>query len=142
MGAYVLVDVDEPDVILIGTGSEVQLCADAAAELTASGVSARVVSMPCWELFEAQEQTYRDSVLIPGTATVSVEAGTSFGWSRWADAHVAIDGFGTSAPGSVAMTEFGMTTANVVATAPTDHHLTSLIRSDQTKLNQKEDGNQ
>ena len=117
MGAYVLVDVDEPDVILIGTGSEVQLCAEAAAELTASGVATRVVSMPCWELFEAQEQTYRDSVLIPGTATVSVEAGTSFGWSRWADAHVAIDGFGTSAPGSVAMTEFGMTTANVVATA-------------------------
>jgi transketolase len=117
-GAYVLADPDgEPDVVLIGTGSEVAVALDAAATLTAAGHSVRVVSMPCTELFAEQADGYRASVLPAGIPTVSVEAGVTFGWARWADTSIGIDRFGTSAPGEQAMTGLGITPAAVVAAA-------------------------
>ena len=116
-GAYVLVDEDTPDVVLIGTGSEVSVCVDAREVLHAQGVRARVVSMPSWDLFEAQDDEYRISVLPPEAPTLAVEAAASFGWSRWADDVVAIDRFGESAPGEVALANFGYTADNVAARA-------------------------
>ena len=117
-GAYVLADPDgEVDVVLIGTGSEVAVALDAAATLTAAGRSVRVVSMPCMELFAEQADGYRSSVLPDGVATVSVEAGVTFGWARWADRSIGIDRFGTSAPGDQAMAGLGITPAAVVAAA-------------------------
>ena len=110
-----------PDVILIGTGSEVQLCLGARDQLEAAGVRTRVVSMPSFELFEAQPQEYRDAVLPPAvTARVAVEAGATLGWERWVGAEgqvVGIDHFGASAPGNVVMREFGFTVENVVSAA-------------------------
>ena len=115
LGAYTLVSTDgEPDVVLIGTGSEVQLCVAAAERLAGEGIAARVVSMPCWELFEEQDDDYQDSILGIGIPSVSVEAGTTFGWAKWATASVGIDHFGASAPGPELMERFGMTVDNVV----------------------------
>lgn len=117
-GAYVLRATDgDPDVVLIGTGSEVQHCVAAAEALAAEGVAARVVSMPSWDLFAEQDDAYQVSVMGVDVPRVSVEAGTTFGWSLWADASVGIDHFGASAPGGVLMEQFGMTPANVVAHA-------------------------
>ncbi len=115
-GAYAIVDpTGEPaDVVLVGTGSEVHLCVEAARHLQSEGIAARVVSMPSWELFEAQEPDYRQSVLPPGTPTVSVEAGVSMGWDRYADIHVAVDRFGESAPGPEVMKYLGISTEAVV----------------------------
>ena len=114
-GAYVLVAGGEaPDVTLIGTGSEVSVCVAAGALLGAEGVRARVVSMPCWTNFEAQPRTYIDSVLAPGVPCVSVEAGVTFGWRRWAEVNVGIDRFGASAPGEVVMDKLGINPSNVV----------------------------
>ena len=103
--------------MLIGTGSEVQLCLGAAKELGEAGVAARVVSLPCWEWFEAQDERYRAGVLPPGVPALSVEAGSTFGWSRYADASVGLDTFGASAPGAVAMEKFGFTVEHVVERA-------------------------
>ncbi|HEY4375631.1 MAG TPA: transketolase [Acidimicrobiales bacterium] len=119
-GAYVLAthgphdggDV-RPDLVLIGTGSEVWVCVDAARALADDGLTVRVVSMPCWEDFEAQGDQVQADVLPPGVPTLAVEAGTSFGWNRWADASVSIDHFGASAPGGVVLEQFGYTAANV-----------------------------
>ena len=109
-GGYVLVDeTDGLDIVLIGTGSEVSLCVEARDLLAADGHSARVVSLPCWELFDAEDVAYRDSVLPPGVPKLAVEAGASFGWDRYADDVVAIDHYGASAPGGTAMKEFGFT---------------------------------
>ncbi len=116
-GAYVLIDAPEPLVILAGSGSEVQLCVDAAASLAEAGIASRVVSMPCWELFEEQSEDYRDSVLLEGVPVVGVEAGVSMGWERYADASVAIDRFGASAPGGEVMERLGMTAPAVEAAA-------------------------
>ncbi len=118
-GAYILSDSEgTPDLILIGTGSEVELCVKAAVELTNAGQKVRVVSMPCWKLFEEQDQEYKDSVLPPAvTKRVSVEAACSFGWQRYATTNVAIETFGASAPGGILMKEFGFTVENVVAKA-------------------------
>ena len=102
-----------------GTGSEVQLCLDAAASLAADGIASRVVSMPSWELFEAQGDEYRDEVLLEGVPVLGVEAGVSLGWDRYADLTVAIDSFGASAPGDVVMEQFGFTAANVEKAART-----------------------
>ena len=114
-GAYVLVDTDgDPDIVLIGTGSELHLCVDAAAALAADGVAARVVSMPCWDLFEAQDADYQTQVLGTEAPRLSVEAGSTFGWSRWADSWIGIDHFGASAPGGVLMEKFGFTVDAVV----------------------------
>jgi len=112
-GAYVLADApaDEPDVILIATGSEVHICLTARERLAAEGIAARVVSMPCWELFEAQDRDYQDAVLPPEvTARVSVEAASSFGWLRWtgpAGRSIALDQFGVCAQHEQVLHKFG-----------------------------------
>jgi transketolase len=118
-GAYTLVDErgDGLDLVLIGTGSEVQLCVAAAEELAGEGLFVRVVSMPSWELFAEQPDGYRDDILPPGVPALAVEAGCSHGWERYADDVIAIDHFGASAPGSVVLAEFGYTADNVVARA-------------------------
>lgn len=116
-GAYTLVDGPNPDVILVGTGSEVSVCVAASAALEEQGVAARVVSMPCWELFAAQDPSYRAGVLPPGVPKLSVEAGVTLGWERWVDLPVGIDRFGASAPGSVVLDKLGMNSANVAAQA-------------------------
>ena len=108
-GAYVLIDAPEPAVILAGTGSEMQLCVDAAASLAEDGIATRVVSMPSWELFDEQDDEYHDEVLLEGVPVVGVEAGVSLGWDRYADLAVTIDRFGASAPGDVAMEKLGFT---------------------------------
>jgi transketolase len=117
-GAYVLADPDDhPKLVLIGTGSEVWVCLDAAKELGAAGIPTRVVSMPCWELFEEQDEAYRDSVLPGDVPKLAVEAAASFGWARWADESVSIDRFGASAPGKIVLENLGFTTENVAARA-------------------------
>ncbi len=114
-GAYAVNDVASPDAIIIGTGSELGVAVDAAASLADAGSAVRVVSMPSWELFEAQGADYIQSVLPKGVPTVSVEAGVTTGWHRWADDVVGIDRFGASAPGDVVMEKLGITPAAVVA---------------------------
>jgi len=106
-----------PQIVLIGTGSEVQLCVGAATALGEAGVAARVVSLPCWEWFEEQSEDYRAEVLPPGVPALSVEAGATFGWSRYADASIGLDHFGASAPGPVVMEKFGFTVEHVVERA-------------------------
>jgi transketolase len=120
-GAYVLHDPSgaAPRVVLIGTGSEVSVCLDAAEQLAEEGTPARVVSFPSWELFELQGEAYRTSVFPPGVPRLAVEAATSFGWDRWAEASVSIDHFGASAPGERVLAEFGYTADNVAAAART-----------------------
>jgi transketolase len=119
-GAYVLVDpagLDDLDLVLIGTGSEVAVCVAAAGQLAEGGVTARVVSMPSWDLFEAQSDDYQNSVLPPSAPTLAVEAGASLGWDRWADDSVSIDRYGASAPGDVALANLGYTPENVAERA-------------------------
>ena len=122
-GAYVLADAPsgDPQVILIGTGSEVSLCLEAFERLADERISARVVSMPSWELFEAQDASYRESVLPPGvTARVAVEQASGFGWSRWVGETgelVCMTGFGASAPYAELQKHFGFTVENVVRAA-------------------------
>ena len=106
-----------PQVILLGTGSEVALCVRAAEQLDADGVAASVVSLPSWERFEAQPGAYRASVLPPGVPVLSVEAATTFGWARWADDSVGIDRFGASAPGAEALDKLGINVEHVTARA-------------------------
>jgi transketolase len=119
-GAYVVDDCEgTPDLILIGTGSEVSLCVDAAKELRAAGTKVRVVSMPCWELFDAQDAAYQESVLPKAvTKRLAVEAGISMGWCRYVGAEgdvIGVDRFGASAPGGLVMEKFGFTVENVVS---------------------------
>jgi len=121
-GAYVLSDCEgTPDVLLIGTGSEVSLAVEAQETLAQEGVKSRVVSMPCVEWFENQDQAYRDSVLPPEvTARVSVEAGATLGWWKYIGAHgrpIGIDHFGASADAKVLYQEFGITAEAVVSAA-------------------------
>lgn len=122
-GAYVLADAGDgaPQVILIGTGSEVSLCVGAQEKLKAEGIAARVVSMPSWELFERQSRTYRDAVLPPEVgARVAVEQATTFGWSRWVGeggAVVGMSGFGASAPFVELQKKFGFTVETIVEAA-------------------------
>ena len=109
-GAYVLREGGtDPDVVLVGTGAEVAVCVEAAEILEKSGVTARVVSMPSWDMFETQDDEYQDRVFGVLAPVLSVEAGASFGWARWADDHVAIDHFGASAPAKDLFKEFGFT---------------------------------
>jgi transketolase len=122
-GAYVLADAPhgQPQVILIGTGSEVALCLAARERLADEGVAARVVSMPCWELFERQDEAWRDAVLPPDViARVAVEQAVGFGWARWVGergALVCMHGFGASAPYQDLQQRFGFTVENVVRAA-------------------------
>jgi transketolase len=126
-GAYVLAEADDgdPELILIASGSEVWVALAARDQLQAGGIPTRVVSMPCWELFEDQDQAYRDQVLPPATkARLSVEAATRFGWERWVgDAGEAfgIDHYGASAPGAVVLEQFGFTPDNIAARARAVH---------------------
>ncbi len=112
-GAYVVAD--GRDAVIIATGSEVHVALGARDFLSEEGVSARVVSMPSWELFGEQPEGYRDEVLPPGLPRLAVEAGSSFGWERWVDATVALDRFGASAPAGRLYEEFGFTPATVAA---------------------------
>ena len=124
-GAYVVWESEEanglPDLILIATGSEVHLAVDAAQQLDGDGVHARVVSMPCWELFAEQPSDYRDEVLPPDVRTrLSVEAGIALGWKQWVGDEgdsISIEHFGASAPGPTVLEKFGYTVDNVVARA-------------------------
>jgi transketolase len=122
-GAYVLAEADggPPQVMLLATGSEVALCLEARERLQGEGVRTRVVSMPCWELFDRQEPAYRDSVLLPWlTARVSVEKASKLGWARWVGAtgaSIGMDSFGASAPLKQLQQKFGFTVENVVETA-------------------------
>ncbi|MBL0692494.1 transketolase [Comamonas sp. JC664] len=122
-GGYVLSEAEggKPEVILIGTGSEVSLCLDAQEKLKADGVAARVVSLPSWELFEEQTPEYRDSVLPPSVrARVAVEKGAAFGWERFVghDGNiVAMRSFGASAPIKALQQKFGFTADHVAAQA-------------------------
>jgi transketolase len=118
LGGYVLHDCEQdPEVVLIATGSEVAVALEAQSQLADGGVMARVVSMPSWELFDRQGGDYRDAVLPVGVPAVSVEAGVAAGWHRFADRSVSIDRFGASAPGPRVMAELGITAERVVAAA-------------------------
>ena len=122
-GAYVLADAapGQPEVILIGTGSELMLCVAAYEQLVAAGVKARLVSMPSWELFDSQDAAYRDSVLPPTvTARVAVEAGLRMGWDKYigpGGRFVGMSSFGASAPANTLYKHFGITAERIVAEA-------------------------
>ena len=121
-GAYVLKEASaDPQVILIGTGSEVEVALDAQTALEAEGIATRVVSMPCQEWFDAQDEAYRNEVLPPAvTARVSVEAGIAMGWSKYVGPKgksVSIEHYGASAKGTLLFKEFGITAEAVVAAA-------------------------
>ena len=118
-GAYVLKDFGEnPQLILIASGSEVSLIYKAAEKLFAEGIAARVVSFPCWALFEQQDEAYRESVLPKNiTARLAVEAGATLGWERYAKSVIGLDHYGASAPYKVIFEKFGFTVENVVAKA-------------------------
>jgi transketolase len=113
-GAGIVSDVDLPELVLVGTGSEVALCVEAAEQLSGEGVRVRVVSLPSWDVFAAQGSGYRHDVLPLGVPVLSVEAATTFGWERYADESVGIDRFGASAPGAVALDRLGINVTNVV----------------------------
>lgn len=119
-GAYILSREEgtRPDVIIIGTGSEVQIALDAKKQLASENIDARVVSMPSWELFEAQEETYQNSVLpAEVTCRVSIEAGTTLGWKQWVGDRgkaIGIDHFGASAPYKKIYEEFGISVTRII----------------------------
>jgi transketolase len=120
-GAYVLAGVDKPSVLLLATGSEVQLALKAQEQLSAEAVAAQVVSMPSWELFRKQDKAYRDSVIPPGVkARVAIEAGVAQGWNEWLGDNgifIGMSSFGASAPGKVCFENFGITVDNVIQAA-------------------------
>ena len=122
-GAYVLLDTNKvyPDIILIASGSEVELAVGAAQKLAEQGIGARVVSIPSWELFKEQPPEYQDSVLPPAVkARLAIEAAVPFGWEHWvgsAGSVIGIDRFGASAPYKVIFEQLGFTVDNVVLQA-------------------------
>ena len=117
-GGYVVADSEgDPQVTLVASGSEVQHCVAAAATLASEGIAARVVSLPCWEVFERQDEAYQASVFPEGLPAVSIEAGSTFGWARYADTTLGIDTFGASAPGGLVMEKMGITADAVVVAA-------------------------
>ncbi|MBW1833594.1 MAG: transketolase [Deltaproteobacteria bacterium] len=121
-GAYILSDSDgKPDIILIATGSEVDITLKAGKILEEKGISVRVVSMPSWELFENTSQEYKDKVLLPDVnVRIAVEAGISMGWERYTGSNgvvIGINEFGASAPGNIVMEKFGFTSENIVQKA-------------------------
>ncbi|MBU0993685.1 MAG: transketolase [Proteobacteria bacterium] len=118
-GAYVLVDsAEEPDLILIATGSEVHIAVEAQKMLAEKNIAARVVSMPSWELFDKTSKRYKDSVLLPSVKhRIAIEAGSPMGWEKYTGSHgkmMGINGFGVSAPGGRVLKEFGFTAENIV----------------------------
>lgn len=114
-GGYVLADAAQPRACLVATGSEVSLALEAQKRLAELGLAVRVVSLPCWEVFEAQPAEYRAQVLPPGLPTVSVEAGTTLGWARYAQRQVGLDRFGASAPFAEVYPRLGFTPERLVA---------------------------
>jgi transketolase len=116
-GGYVLRESEDAQVCIVATGSEVSIALDAAKLLESQGISARVVSLPCWSLFEEQDPFYQAEVLDGEVPTLSVEAASTFGWSKYADDHIGLDHFGASAPAPVLFEKFGLTPANIVERA-------------------------
>jgi transketolase len=117
-GAGVVTDCHgSPQVVLVGTGSEVEVCVDAAAALNERGVTTRAVSLPSWDRFAAQDRAFRDEILPPGVPVISVEAATTFGWERYADVAIGIDRFGASAPGELVLDKLGINVEHVVQRA-------------------------
>jgi transketolase len=117
-GAYVLKDFGTPEIILMASGSEVGLILEAAQKLASEGKGVRVVSFPSWELFEKQDEAYRESVLPKNIQKrLAVEAGASLGWERYAKSTIGIDHYGASAPAKIIFEKFGFTVDNVVAKA-------------------------
>ena len=121
-GAYVLRDCEgTPDVLLMASGSEVELIYKAFDELAAKGVKARVISMPCWEVFEAQDAEYKESIMPKAVrARLAVEAASDFGWYKYIGMDgdmICMDGFGASAPAGLLFKDFGFTVENVVEKA-------------------------
>ncbi len=118
-GAYTLKGAANgaPAVVLIASGSEVALALDAQTALAKQGIASRVVSMPSWELYEAQSKDYKISVFPPGIARLAIESGISLAWPRYADATIGIDNFGTSAPAEIIFENYGFTVENVVKQA-------------------------
>lgn len=114
VGAATIVTVPSPAAVIVATGSEVGLAVDAATALKAEGIHVNVVSMPSWDIFEKQSPSHRSAVFPAGVPVVSVEAGTTFGWSRYAETSVGIDRFGASAPGNVVMDKLGINVDAVV----------------------------
>ncbi|PJF24962.1 MAG: transketolase, partial [Phototrophicales bacterium] len=122
-GGYVLAQsgTGTPDVILMGSGSEVHIAHEAYTALASEGVNVRLVSLPCWSLFDAQDADYRESVL-PSTVTrrVSIEAGVTLGWQKYVGLHgvtIGVDKFGASAPYQKIYEEYGLTASAVIAAA-------------------------
>jgi transketolase len=114
-GAYVLAEADgDPELVLVGTGSEVGLCLEARDALQQDGTPTRVVSMPSWEVFAEQDEGYRDSVLPPDVLKLSVEAAVAMGWQKWVNASVSLERFGASAPGTEVYEKLGFTCDAVV----------------------------
>jgi len=126
-GAYVLADAGSPDVVLVATGAEVSTALGARDLLAEKGVQARVVSMPSWELFEQQSPEYRDEVLPAGIPKISVEAGSTFGWTKWVDASIGIDDFGKSGKGAAVLEHFGISPEAVAASV--EQTISELVRS-------------
>jgi len=119
-GAYVLREAEKPQVVLIGTGSEVWPCLEAAKLLAAEGIRARVVSFPSWRIFEEQSAEYKASVLPAGVPKLAVEAGSTMGWWKYVGSGgdvIGLDRFGASAPGKKLLAEFGFTAENVAKRA-------------------------
>ena len=114
-GAYVVTEADDAAVTLVGTGSEVSVCLDAAAALAEIGLVARVVSFPSWELFADADADTQEAVMRPELPSLAVEAGVSQGWHQWVDDVVSIDRFGASAPGETVLRELGMSVDTIVA---------------------------
>ena len=101
-------------IVLVGTGSEVSLCVQAAIQLEQSGIASHVVSMPSWDRFEAMSKDFKSTIFPRGIPVLSVEAGSTFGWAKYADQSIGIDRFGASAPGSVVMQKLGLNVQHVV----------------------------
>jgi transketolase len=139
-GAYVLADMgqDDPEIILMASGSEVNLILNAASHLAAEGVNVRVVSFPSWEIFEQQGDDYIDEVFPPSIITrLAVEAGSPFGWEHWVGDHgriIGINKFGESAPGDRVMQEYGFSVANIIENA------LDLLRSAKKDENERNNG--
>lgn len=112
-GAYEVGESTNPELVLLGTGSEVSLCVDAQSKLKAEGISAKVVSIPCWEAFDKQPIEYKKSLLLDLPA-ISIEAGITLGWQKYATSTIGIDRFGMSGPGNQVMAELGITTDTII----------------------------
>ncbi|MFC5861463.1 transketolase [Acidicapsa dinghuensis] len=120
-GGYIVKEAENPDIVLIATGSEVWLAIDSAKLLAESGIKARVVSLPSWKIFDEQTQAYRDSILLPGVPKLAIEAGATLGWWKFLAGGkgdvIGLDRFGASAPGPIAMKELGFNPENVATKA-------------------------